>query len=68
MNKFSILVIIIGIVVIGIIAAVGIGSDSPISEISDSPSEVTVTVDESGAKHFSATMTEEIGVSDKRQP
>lgn len=68
MNKFSILAIIIVIIVIGIIATMGIESDTSVSEISDIPSDVVITEDDSGVKHFSVSMSEEIGVSDKREP
>ena len=66
MNKIAILVIIIGIVIVGIIAAVGIESDTSASETqSPSASEVVVEEDELGSKHFSVTISDEVGVSDK---
>ena len=64
MNKISILAIIIGIVVVGIIAAGGIGSDPSTPDVQNpSSSEVIIEEDESGTKHFSVTMSEEFGLS-----
>jgi len=67
MNKISILAIIIAIVIVGIIAAGGIGSDNSVTNVPDtSSSEVVVEVEESGVKHFSATISDKIGVTDVR--
>lgn len=66
MNKISILAIIIGIVVVGIIAAGGIGSDSSTPDVQNPSTSEVVIEEESGTKHFSVTMSEEIGVSDTR--
>jgi len=63
MNKISILAIIIGIVVVGIITAIGFGTDSFILDIQNSTSQVVIE-EESGTKHFSVSMSENIGVSD----
>ena len=63
MNKISILAIIIGIVVVGIITAIGFGTDSFTSDIQNSTSQVVIE-EESGTKHFSVSMSENIGVSD----
>ena len=63
MNKISILAIIIGIVVVGIITAIEFGTDSSISDIQNSTSQVVIE-EESGTKHFSVSMSENIGVSD----
>ena len=63
MNKISILAIILGIVVVGIITAIGFGTDSSISDIQNSTSQVVIE-EESGTKHFSVSMSENIGVSD----
>ena len=66
MNKILILLIVIGIAIVGIIAAGGIGSDSSTSDVQNpSPSEIVVEEEESGIKHFSVTMSEKIGISDK---
>ena len=52
--------------IVGIIAAVGIESDTSASETqSPSASEVVVEEDELGSKHFSVTISDELGVSDK---
>ena len=67
MNKFTIIMIIIAMVAIGIIATIGLGSDTTITEISDSiPSEVIVSENESGGTHFSASMSDTVGVTDTR--
>lgn len=63
MNKISILAIIIGIVVVGIITAIGFGTNSSILDIQNSTSQVVIE-EESGTKHFSVSMSENIGVSD----
>lgn len=63
MNKISILTIIIGIMVVGIIAAIGFGTDSSTSNV-QSPTSQVVIEEESGTKHFSVSISENIGVSD----
>jgi len=62
-NKFIILAIVLGIISVGIIATMGIGSDFTISEIPENTSQTIATEDKSEAKHFSASMTETIGVT-----
>lgn len=65
MNKIFILAIIIGIVVVGIITAIEFGTDSSIPDIQNSTSQVVIE-EESGTKHFSVSMSENIGVSDNQ--
>jgi len=67
MNKAPIIGIIIGVIVVGVAAYfVGMGSQpSPeISEISEEPSTVSVTENESGTKSFSVSMSDEVGIAD----
>ena len=67
MNKIPIIAIIIAIVIVGIIAVGGIGSDDSVTNVPDTPSsDVVVETDESGVKHFSASISDKVGVTDVR--
>ena len=71
MNNISILAIIGVIAVIGITAAItvtGIESDSTTPEIADTPSELIITEDESGAKHYSASISDSVGITVNGNP
>ena len=65
MNKISILAIIIGIILVGIIAAIGFGTNSSILDIQNSTSQVVIE-EESSTKHFSVSLTDNVGISDVR--
>jgi len=69
MNKAPIIGIIIGVIVVGV-AAYFVGMDSQpspeSSEITEEPSTVSVTENESGTKNYSVSVSDEIGISDNR--
>ena len=68
MNKIIIVGLIIGIIIVGIAAGTGINLDESTPTSEEIPSDVTFVEDESGTKHFTASMSDNVGITDTPPP